>query len=461
MMKRLCALMTALVLALSMAAALADETEEDTLLVTVNGKEIRENDPLLTFLVSYYTQYGASGGYDMQAEENIQAVRQSTMEQTVLYTLIGQEMDKLGVSVTDEDLAPFDAQIEEEWENTVKSVMASVFGIGDDAPEEDKIAARADALAYIQENAGHTKESYAAQIHAYGWMMRVSELFSEEVSKGVEITDQDVETYYNGLVEEGRGLVGDDPAAYEFYSYYGYDLKYIPAGFRGIKHILLEADQELLNTMNNLAEKLEAQNDPGTEGTEDAENTETEGLVTQEMVDAAKQAVLDSVQETVDEIMAKLEAGASFEDLIAEYGKDPGMLEEPYQANGYPVYAESVIYDPAFQKAAMELEKAGDVSGPVVSSFGVHILQYLKDIPEGAIELTDAMKEEIRESLRTDTINTVAQEWITKATDEADIVWTEAGGAWKPAEETASEETAETAGEAATEETAPDGTIVK
>ena len=67
MMKRLCALMTALVLALSMAAALADETEEDTLLVTVNGKEIRENDPLLTFLVSSYTQYGASGGYDMQA----------------------------------------------------------------------------------------------------------------------------------------------------------------------------------------------------------------------------------------------------------------------------------------------------------------------------------------------------------------------------------------------------------
>jgi parvulin-like peptidyl-prolyl isomerase len=137
------------------------------------------------------------------------------------------------------------------------------------------------------------------------------------------------------------------------------------------------------------------------------------------------------------------------------------MLEGPYKANGYPVYAESVIYDPAFQKAAMELEKAGDVSGPVVSSFGVHILQYLKDIPEGAIELTDAMKEEIRESLRTDTVNTVAQEWITKATDEADIVWTEAGGAWKPAEETAAEETAETAGEAATEETAPDGTIVK
>ena len=56
MMKRVCALLMALVLVLSASAALADEAA-DTLLVTVNGQEIRENDEGLKFWINYlYSQ---------------------------------------------------------------------------------------------------------------------------------------------------------------------------------------------------------------------------------------------------------------------------------------------------------------------------------------------------------------------------------------------------------------------
>ena len=39
----------------------------------------------------------------------------------------------------------------------------------------------------------------------------------------------------------------------------------------------------------------------------------------------------------------------------------------------------------------MALEKVGDVSNPIVGQYGVHILQYLRDVPGGAVELTDEM----------------------------------------------------------------------
>ena len=86
--------------------------------------------------------------------------------------------------------------------------------------------------------------------------------------------------------------------------------------------------------------------------------------------------------------------------------------------------------------------KVGDVSDPIVTQFGVHLLHYLRDIPGGATELTDTMREEIREALQeenaNEAFNTLIDGWIAGST----IEWTEAGEPWKIPEETA-EETAE------------------
>ena len=217
----------------------------------------------------------------------------------------------------------------------------------------------------------------------------------------------------------------------------------------------------MLNTWKDLSARLEEQASAGDEEpteTEapaaDAEPTDTPEPtaepVTREMVDAAEKAILDSVKETVDEIKAKLEGGASFTDLVKEYGTDPGMQNEDTLARGYLVHKDSILYDPAFTKAAMALEKIGDVSEPFVGQYGVHILQYLKDIPGGAVELTDEMKEEFRatlqEELETDLFQTALDEWQAAAA----IEYTEAGEAWKLVKE---EPEAETAEEAPAEET--------
>ena len=124
------------------------------------------------------------------------------------------------------------------------------------------------------------------------------------------------------------------------------------------------------------------------------------------------------------------------------------MENEATRTNGYAVHNESILWDPAFKNAAMALEKIGDVSEPVVGQYGVHILHYLRDIPGGAAELTEEMKEEFRatimEEVQVETLNSTVDQWM----NEADIVYTEAGESWKLPEADTAEEADEAAASA-------------
>ena len=187
-----------------------------------------------------------------------------------------------------------------------------------------------------------------------------------------------------------------------------------------------------------------------------AETTaEPDEKVTQEQVDAAKQAIYDSVQAQVDEIMAKYEAGTPFADLIAEYGTDPSMTQDPNKTDGYAVHADSILWDPAFTAGAMGLQKVGDVSEPVLGTYGIHLLHYTRDIPAGAVELTEELRAQLKEELLSEKENTLVSEMMEGWMASAEIIYTEEGQAILDAmkeEEAATVETTE-----ATEETLADG----
>ena len=154
--------------------------------------------------------------------------------------------------------------------------------------------------------------------------------------------------------------------------------------------------------------------------------------VTQEQVDAAYQAILDSVADTIAEINGKLAEGAAFADLVAEYGTDPGMEREPYKSEGYAVHMDSIIWDPAFVQAAFSVDNVGDVAEPVVGGYGVHIVQYTKDIPAGPVELTDEIKTALREALlatkEAELLNSTMNAWL----ESAELVYTAEGQEYQP-----------------------------
>ena len=93
------------------------------------------------------------------------------------------------------------------------------------------------------------------------------------------------------------------------------------------------------------------------------------------------------------EVLDKVNAGEDFEALIEEYNEDPGM--ETY-TEGYIIGADfEGVYDEAFQKAAAELKKEGDVSGLAEGTFGIHIIKRYGDVSTEPVAL-DEVKEDIK-----------------------------------------------------------------
>ena len=456
---------------------------EPVLLATVNGQEIKSDDDYLQSVISYYMDYAANYGYDTTDPDMLNTINQYSMQYTVRTILIRQKAAELGLDqFTDEEKAEMEATLRTEWADTVNRYIEQYNPLSETATDEEKAAARADAEAALLQM-GYDEERFVSEFTQGEIDNKITERLRDYLTAGKTVTEEDVQKYFDDLVKEDQENYGKDIGTYEFYTnYYGQSSYYVPEGYRAVTHILLAVDEELLNTWKDLSARLEEQKSAAeeepTEGEEpteeaaaetaseetpapeaDAEPTEaptpTPEPVTQEMVDAAEKAILDSVQSTVDEIKAKLESGTSFEDLIKEYGTDPGMQDDATRAKGYSVHKDSIMWDPIFTATAMALEKVGDISDPVVSQFGVHILQYLKDIPGGAVELTDEMKAEFQstlvEEMKSEALNTALDQW----TAEASIVYTEAGEAWKvPEAEEAGETEEETAEEPAAEEPA-------
>ena len=443
MMKRIFAVLLALAMLLSVSAVFAEAEETaaepvsvpDTLLVTVLGQEIRENNEKLQ---SYLSDMLSSAG--SSDEKTLQIARMYAMSYMLQEAMLSEKL----ASIDPAEAETARQQAKEDWENVISQFMAQMSGITDESSEEDKTAARADALNYIETNYGYTEERFIEdQLYGAVYNMIIDELKASRTD--LSATDEEIQASYDDIVKEEMEYLGNDAAMYEMYqNYYGYSFHYIPEGYRGITHILLKVDQELLDKWTDLSARLEEsrENDEttGEDGdAEPAEETEapaeTEEPVTEEMVEAARQAILDSQKATLDEIKSRLEKGDSFESLIAEFGTDTGMQNEDNLKNGYSIHQDSILYDSNFTRAAAALEKVGDISDPVITQFGIHILYYLRDIPAGPLDMSDDEKEELRSEIESERISLAFSEYYDQWLETADIVWTAEGEAWKFDEE--------------------------
>lgn len=202
--------------------------------------------------------------------------------------------------------------------------------------------------------------------------------------------DKVMETF-ESFVESDKEMFGTNAVMYEYAAnYYNYTSYYRPEGYRGVTHILIGADADALSAYADAAK-----------GTDEA------------AIEAAKAAVIESCKDKLDEIYGKIEAGESFESLIAQYNTDPGMSGENLK-NGYAVHKDSVIFMQEFTDGAFseKMQAVGDVSDPVVTSYGVHILYYLRDIPGGAVEFTDEIRSYVEDYLIAMQQDALLRQWL-------------------------------------------------
>jgi hypothetical protein len=405
---RLIALVMVLLLALTQAYAQAPQ--KAVVLATVNGEEITkaEADGLIPVLVNVQFIADAS---DYKATVDF-LVRQKTLEKKIKDMGFDQ--------FSPEELTAFGQEARSRWDEALAKYADYVQA---EDTEEAKAQAMEQAKAY-----------YASQNLSYDGLL-TSVRNSAALDKmtgylmgGYQPTEEEILEVFNQVGPAYQQQYENDIPTYEFMTRYsGQTGWYTPTGYRGIIHILLTGDVELVNQVRALEVAYEEQQQEKAEPENSAVPAETQQPkepVTLEMIEAARQKVLESKADVIKEINDRLAKGESFENLIKEFGEDPGMTNPDNLENGYPVHQNSVIWDPAFVKGAFseKMKQVGDVSDPVVGSHGIHILKYLRDVPSGLI-MTDAIHDEISQYLIGKKQNEVFAQAFDGWMKEMDVVY--------------------------------------
>lgn len=111
--------------------------------------------------------------------------------------------------------------------------------------------------------------------------------------------------------------------------------------------------------------------------------------------------ILVADEKTATEVKQKLDAGEKFEDLAKTYSSDTGTAQNGGEVGLINNTNESQ-YDPEFVKGAYAL-KLNEISGPVKSSFGYHIIQVTAITEKKPY---DQMKKEVKEQVITSKLTT-------------------------------------------------------
>ncbi len=342
-----------LLLSLLLGAVAHASEGDDPVLFTFNGREVRQSEVV---------QRAAAYGQGQMISSD------TAYDEAIEYMIVNQLVPEaraaeLGLDqFTDEELAEIDAEAADYYEQQLDAYVAAMAST---LTEEEKEGFREELRAYWNEM-GTTVES-AQETHRFN---RIKSRLLETMN--VEISEEEIQQVYEEQAKKDEEFFAGNIRAYEYFTEYLHsDVWYVPEGYRGVLQILLYTDEALTDA-------YEAAVDAG------------------EGVEEAAQAIIDSKQAVLDEIYARLDGGEDFVDVMKEYTEDPGMDADRME-NGYAVHAESTVWGKEFAAGAFseEMQAPGDVSAPIASKYGVHVLYYLRDIPSGRVELDDRIREGI------------------------------------------------------------------
>ncbi|MFT5452206.1 MAG: peptidyl-prolyl cis-trans isomerase D [Enterobacterales bacterium] len=114
----------------------------------------------------------------------------------------------------------------------------------------------------------------------------------------------------------------------------------------------------------------------------------------------ADQATLDAAQLKINNIAARLQAGAIFEELAASDSEDTSTAE----FGGDLDWIEIGMMDSAFEEAAFNLDETNNVSSIVKTGFGFHIIKLL-EIEKGGAQPIAEVKEQIVTTLQSEFVD--------------------------------------------------------
>ncbi|MBQ8963840.1 MAG: peptidylprolyl isomerase [Clostridia bacterium] len=348
-----------------------------------------------------------------QSEESLTDEEKAEMAVNVIDNFVGiglveaklTEEGKHDFSEQEEELlrGAASSRYEEIWQSVYKMMQANDM----DATQEEVSKAVADE--------GYDMDNIYREYLVSERQQRAIELYVGDIPITRDELDEYYETQY---VAPDRERYKDDIPRYER-EILNTDSEsfYTPEGYRLVRQILLNYPDGVIESLKreqadveravkNANEKMAAltQMVLTTDDWSNLDAPKAEYDAAMEALKEAKLAYMQArrdatmplIQDRLDEIDERLSAGIDFVTLITQYSADTS--ERNVTGQGYPLHALSEGWPEEFISAGLALEKVGDVSEPVLTEKGVHILCYVGDLPAGDHVLTEHEEELLEQS---------------------------------------------------------------
>jgi peptidyl-prolyl cis-trans isomerase D len=334
---------------------------------TVNGEDITEREFLRVVQMESQRRLSRMETPD-PSMLNEDQIRTDVLDSLIQEQVLIQDANAQGLKLDDADIDALITQMPQfqvdgqfNRDRFVSTVRNMGLGVGEfrEAMRKQYVinqirAGIVQSALVADENAGHL-----LQIQNQTRSFRVLEIPASAVADTVSVTEADVEAFY----KENSGAFQQPERV---------DAAYITLSLGALAENIDIDDAELQAYYQQRSADLAS------------EERRASHILIEEGSDA---------DQTMASIRERLAAGESFADLAREYSIDTVSAE----AGGDLGYAGRGVYAEAFEKALFALEE-GEISEPVRTSFGVHLIR-LDDVRKSEVPPLAEMKTQLRREL--------------------------------------------------------------
>ncbi len=365
-MKRFALVILCAIFAFSLTAC----SQSNVVVCTVGNAKILRSDYEDLFN-AYYQRFAYQ--YDMTNQQNLEALQDFVLDLMVRSEVIYQYALSKGYSLTDDEKQNLEKDAQTQYDAILESYRNAAQNEG-----ASDVDARATELFQnaLKEN-GQTQESFLKKLTTDMQKTAIAEKLETAIKSEITFNEQDAQARFAQDVQADRAAYTQSPASFAdaqgaFEQNGGVPPLYIPDGYIRVKHILVKDEA------------------------------------------AAK------------DLVSRINEGEDFDALMAEFGTDPGMQSEPNKSLGYLMSADT-SFVPEFKEAALTLQNIGDITPPVKTDYGYHIIKLVDKLKSGEqsfLDVKDAYMSGMLEKLQTEHFNEQVNAWqdTIKVTRYADRI---------------------------------------
>ena len=417
------------------AARIQAEYEKDmaTLLASFDGGTVTKGDvyddfnenmnmyaAYLQYMNYMYSMFLGSNYANTIPKEDAESLRDTLVISRVQEKVLLNKMEELGLgTLTEEDIAAIREKSDSEYRGYVDRYIQE--GYSEDDAE------------YFLSFEGISESA----VYQRNYRDEIDTRMSAFVNEGVTVNDEEIQAKYEALVAEAKESFESDNTSVEEAVLTQKPVYYMPEGHRYVKHVLLMPEEGLMSALDSakaegetLKKQLSELEEKLSDENEDAEDIQKQidenhaAIAENEIaVNEANDAVWASVQDRLDKVQADIDAGRSFDEIIAEYSDDYENVPENILKDGYLVYNASDRWDDGFLNGVNSLQNVGDISQPVMGVNGIHVILYASNPEYGDTPFESVSETVAQEALKDKKLENY-NEQVDKWVEEANVVYT-------------------------------------